>query len=88
MKPKQIVDPIKSETMKTSLLLLIAILLNTTLLMAEPLSTLVRHVDPLILILLEGILILGYFANGFFRDFSKAVEIDFGHLKIFVYKKD
>lgn len=73
--------------MKTSLLLLIALMFNTTLLLAEPISTFVQGIDPLLFIILEGILITGYFANKFLGDFSKAIEINFGHLEIFVYKK-
>lgn len=74
--------------MKTSVLLSIAILLNTTLLMAEPLVAFVRGVNPWILIFSESMLVIGYLVNGFLKNFSRAVEIDFGHLNVFVFKKE
>jgi len=73
--------------MKTSLLFIAALLLNTTLLLAEPLFAMVKGINPIILLSVEGLLLLGYFSNKFLGDFSKAVEINFGHLEIFVYKK-
>lgn len=73
--------------MKTSLILLIAIICNTTLLLAEPLFSMVKGIEPLIFVAVEAILFSGYAINRFFGNFSKAIEMDFGHLEIFVYKK-
>ena len=70
--------------MKTSLLLLAGLILNTTLLIAEPLLILIRGVNPFILIFLEAILFIGYLVNWFLNDLSKAVQINFGQLEVFV----
>lgn len=73
--------------MKTSLVLLVAIIFNTTLLLAEPLFTLVKGINPLLFVAVEAVLFSGYAVNRFYGDFSKALEMDFGHLELFVYKK-
>jgi len=72
--------------MKTSIFIIVALLLNTTLLVAEPLSTFVRGINPFILIGIEVALVLGYFANKWLRDLNKACTLDFGYLNIFVVK--
>lgn len=74
------------ETMKTSMIIIAALLLNTTLLVAEPLSTFVKGIDPFILFGVEALLILGFFANKWLKDLNKACTIDFGYLDIFVVK--
>jgi len=70
--------------MKTSMLIIAALLLNTTLLVAEPLSTFVKGINPFIFIGIEVALVLGYLANKWFRDLNKACTLDFGYLNIFV----
>ena len=72
--------------MKTSLILITALVLNTTLLFAEPLSTLLKGVNPLFLVLIEGVLVLGYIVNKWFKNLNEACMIDYGHLNIFVVK--
>jgi len=72
--------------MKTSMIIIAALLLNTTLLVAEPISNFIKGIDPFILIGVEAILILGYFANKWLRDLNQACTIDFGYLNIFVVK--
>jgi len=72
--------------MKTSFILIAALVLNTTLLFAEPLSALIKGVNPLFLILIEGMLVLGYIVNKWFKSLNEACMIDYGHLNIFVIK--
>lgn len=72
--------------MKISMIILAALLVNTTLLVAEPVSNFIKGIDPLVLIGLEAILILGYFANKWVQDLNKACTIDFGCLNIFVVR--
>lgn len=72
--------------MKTSIFIIAALLLNTTLLFAEPLSTIVKGINPFIFIGIEVLLFLGFFANKWLRDLDKACVIDLGHLNIFVVK--
>lgn len=70
-----------------SLIFIVALFLNTTLLLAEPLFGLVRGVHPLFFVALEAVPIIIYWVNRFLGNFSKAVEINFGNLEIFYYKK-
>jgi len=72
--------------MKTSVLIIAALLLNTTLLVAEPLSVFVKGVNPIIFIGIEALLVLGYFMNTWLKDLNKACTMDFGYLDIFVFK--
>lgn len=77
---------INNHIMKTSILIIAALLLNTTLLVAEPLSILVKGINPFILIGIETLLFLGYFVNKWLKDLKKACTIDFGYLETFVVK--
>ncbi|PKA98453.1 hypothetical protein B0O79_2139 [Flavobacteriaceae bacterium MAR_2009_75] len=77
----------KITIMKTSLIFLLALVLNTTLIFAEPLLTFVQAINPVFLIILEGALLGGYAINRFLGDFSKAVEISFDSIEVFIYKK-
>lgn len=70
--------------MKTSMIIIIALLLNTTLLVAEPLSAIIKGTNPFLFIGIEAFLLLGYFANQWLRDLHKACAIELGHLNIFV----
>lgn len=70
--------------MKTSMIIIVALLLNTTLLVAEPLSTFVKGINPFIFIGVEALLVLGYFINSWLKDLNKACTMDFGYLDIFV----
>ncbi len=72
--------------MKTSIILIAALLFNTTLLMAEPLSELVKGINPWILVGLEIILVSGFFIHTWLKELNKACSIDFGYLNIFVFK--
>lgn len=72
--------------MKTSILLIIAFVLNTALLVAEPLTALLKGVDPLIFILIEGVLVVGYLVNSWFKGLNEACKVDYGYLDIFVVK--
>ena len=70
--------------MKTSVIIIVALFLNTSLLVAEPLSAFVKGISPFLLLGIETLLLLGYFINKWFRDLNKACTIDFGYLDIFV----
>lgn len=74
--------------MKTSMIIVAALLLNTTLLVAEPLSTFVKGINPFILIGVEALLVLGYFVNKWLRDLNKACTVNLGYLDIFVVKSE
>lgn len=72
--------------MKTSMIIIVALFLNTTLLVAEPLSAFAKGINLFILIGFEAVLLLGYLANKWLRDFQSACIIDLDHLNIFVLK--
>ena len=72
--------------MKTSFLLIVALFINTTLLLAEPLSDLLKNMSVWPFIILEALLFLGYYLNTIWRAFRKETKPDFTSLKIFVIK--
>lgn len=72
--------------MKTSIIIIVALLLNTTLLIAEPLSTIVKDINPLVLLGIEVILLFGYLLHKWLTELHKACTIDLGYLNIFVLK--
>ena len=73
--------------MKTSMTLLIAIVCNSSLLLAEPLFLIVKGIEPKIFVAVEIILFSGYMIHRFFWNFSKAIEMDFSNLELFVHHK-
>lgn len=70
--------------MKTSIFIIAALLLNTTLLVAEPLASFVKDINSFVLIGVEAMLLIGYFANKWLRDLNEACVIELGYLNIFV----
>jgi hypothetical protein len=72
--------------MKTSMIIIAALLLNTSLLIAEPLSAIVRNISPYLLMGVEAVLLFGYFINKWIQELRKAFELDLGPLNVFVVK--
>jgi hypothetical protein len=72
--------------MKTSAIIIVALFLNTTLLVAEPLATFVKGISPFVFIGIETVLVLGYLINQWLKDLNKACTIDLGYLNVFVVK--
>jgi len=70
--------------MKTSIILIVLILFNTTALVSKPLSQLVANIDPWLLIGIEILLLVGYYANNLVKDIGKISKIDFSNLNVFV----
>ncbi|MDY7394578.1 hypothetical protein UMM65_04950 [Aureibaculum sp. 2210JD6-5] len=75
--------------MKTSVVLLILILFNTTALLSEALAHLVKGINPWLLIGLEILLIIGYFFNKTIKEIRKTIDFDCNDLSIMItkYKK-
>ena len=73
--------------MKTSIILIALILLNTSALLAEPIASLLKGVNVWLLLGIEAFLLLGYYVNSVLRDLRKVSEIDLSNLKLFVVKK-
>ena len=70
--------------MKTSIILVILILFNTTALISEPLALLVKGINTWVLIGLEIILCIGFLINQLVKEMHKVSHIDMRNLKLFV----
>lgn len=69
--------------MKTSIILITALILNTTLLFAEPLSGLVHGINPWVFVISEAVLLVGFLTHKLVKDLKKTFDIDIDDLKIF-----
>ena len=74
--------------MKASIIFIILILLNTTALIAEPITHLLKNINIWILIILEGVLIVAYYINTVLRDLHKIAKIDLSNIDLFVVKSN
>jgi len=72
--------------MKTSILLSIALFVNTSLLLSEPLANWVQGVNPWVFVIIELTLLLGIYINNTAKDLNKACELDLDNLNVFVLK--
>ncbi|WP_396602390.1 hypothetical protein [Algibacter sp. R77976] len=72
--------------MKTSLLLIILITLNTTTIVLKPIALLISEINMYWLIGIEVILIIGYYANKTIRDLQSHCEIDCNALELYIIK--
>ncbi len=70
--------------MKTSIVLIFGIFLNTTLLLAKPISMVIDSLNVWILVWVQVILILGYSMHKILRDLQDIGNVDFGNLDVFV----
>ena len=77
----------KKGNMKISLLLVIAIFLNTSFLLAETLFTFVGNLELWPFLVLEFFLLIGWYAHKTIKDLKKECIIDLGKLNVFVYGK-
>lgn len=66
--------------MKTSILIIVLIFLNTTAIIAEPVYQLLNGVSTWLLLLAELILILSYFVNSIIKDIKRISEINLNGL--------
>ena len=72
--------------MKTSIVLIALILINTTALISEPLANLVKGIDSWMLIGIEISLVIGYFINKTLKELRDASAIDCNNLNLYVIK--
>ena len=70
------------------MIIIVALFLNTTLLIAEPLSAFVQGVNPFLLLGIEAILVLGFFTNKWLKDLDSVYTLELDCLNIFVVKSD
>lgn len=74
--------------MKLSLLLLISILLNTSLLLAEPLAAFIGNIERWPFLILEFLLLAGWYIHKTIVELKKECIIDLGKLNVFVYRSE
>lgn len=72
--------------MKTSLLLIVLITLNTTTIVLKPITSLISEINIWWLLGIEAILIIGYYANKTIRDLQSRCEIDCNELQLYIVK--
>ena len=72
--------------MKTSLLLIILITLNTTTIALKPMASLISEINIWWLLGIEAVLIIGYYANKTIRDLQSHCEIDCNELQLYIIK--
>lgn len=71
--------------MKTSILFIAALFLNTSLLLAEPMAFLAQGLNTWFFIGIEVVLLIGYYAYKTVKDLHEACELDLGDLNVFVF---
>ena len=72
--------------MKTSVLLIILILFNTTALLSESIAQLVKDINPWLFVVLEILLVVGYLFNKTLKDIRKTMDFDCNNLNLLVTK--
>lgn len=70
--------------MKTSIVLLALIALNTSALISEPLATLVKGINPWLLIALEIVLLFIFYVNKQMKELGDLANIDLSGIELFV----
>ena len=70
--------------MKTSFILIIALFINTSLLLSQPLLVLAEKINSWMLIALELTLLLVWFTIKTVKDLHNDLEIDLNDLEVFV----
>jgi len=72
--------------MKTSIILLALIVLNTSALLSETLASLVKGINPWLLVGLEVILLLIYYVNKQLKGLQEIANVDFNGINLFIVK--
>ncbi len=72
--------------MKISIILIVLILVNTSVILAETIGRFLAGIHTWVLILVEAGLVISYFVNNVIKDVQKVAEIDMTNLNLFVTK--
>ncbi|MEO9891988.1 hypothetical protein [Aurantibacter sp.] len=72
--------------MKTSIVLLFLIILNTSALLSEPLAVIVKDLNPWFLVALEVVLLLFFYLNNQLKGLNELANIDLSDIELFVIK--
>ncbi|WP_435624664.1 hypothetical protein [Flagellimonas sp.] len=70
--------------MKTSVILIVAIFINTSLLLSQPILVLAEKINSWVLIAIELTLLFVWFAVKTVRELRNDLEIDLNDLEVFV----
>ena len=73
--------------MKTSIILIVLLFLNTSVIVAEPIANLISGINIWLLLLLEGLLVLGYYLNNCIRAINEKCNLDANNLRLYITKK-
>lgn len=73
--------------MKTSIILIALIFLNTSAILAEPIANLLKGVNTWLLLGVEAILLVGYYINSVIRGIRRVSKLDLSNLNLFGVKK-
>lgn len=72
--------------MKTSVVLLLLIVLNTSALLSEPIAALVKGIDPWVLGIFEILLLITFYLNNQLKGLKELANIDLSDIELFVVK--
>jgi len=72
--------------MKTSITLIILIVINTSVIISEPITNLIKGINIWWFLAFELCLILGYFINKTIKDLRTHCEINCNNLKLYIVK--
>ncbi|MGB3607462.1 MAG: hypothetical protein WA775_02755 [Psychroserpens sp.] len=72
--------------MKTSLLFIILIIINTTAIVSQPITNLIQGINIWWFLGLEICLVIGYFINKALKELQTHCEIDCNNLKLFIVR--
>jgi hypothetical protein len=72
--------------MKTPIVLLALIVLNTSALLSEPLAILVTGIDPWLLVVLEIVLVIILYLHYHLKGLNEIAKADFNSIELFVIK--
>jgi len=73
--------------MKTSLLLIVLIVINTSAIISQPLNNLIEGISIWFLLGIELCLIIGYYINKTIKDLKSHCEIDCNNLKLYIIRE-
>ena len=73
--------------MKTSLLLIVLIVINTSALISQPINNLIQDISVWWFLGIELCLILGFYINKTIKDLKSHCELDCNNLKLYIIRE-
>lgn len=72
--------------MKTSVILIILLVFNTTALIAGPIAQFSKGISSWFFVIIEAILLIGYYINTIIKELREAEKVDFDNITLYVTK--